>query len=118
MIGAMRAAAAAGRFALQRCGACGRAQYPPRAFCTACLSDNVEWEVLAFAPGTLLARCRLHHSNALRFRPALPLDLGLVRLDAGPVAVCFLAGVPAIGAGVTVRARLDVAGHPVLDAAA
>ncbi len=117
MIAAMRAAAAEGRLALQRCAACGRAQYPPRAFCADCLSDSIEWEVVPYAPGTLLARCRLHHSNAPRFRPALPLDLGLVRLDAGPVAVCFVAGTPAIGAGVTVRARLDATGHPVLDAA-
>jgi uncharacterized OB-fold protein len=117
MMRGMRDAAAEGRFALQRCAACGNPQYPPHEFCATCLSDVMNWELLESAPGTLLARCRLHHSNASRFRPSLPLAIGLVQLDAGPIAVCFLASTRAIGARVAVHARLDAAGHPVLDAA-
>jgi uncharacterized OB-fold protein len=117
MMRGMRDAAAVMRFALQRCAACGNAQYPPREFCSTCLSCVMNWEMLESASGTLLARSRLHHTNAPRFRPSLPLAIGLVRLDAGPIAVCFLATLPVIGARVAVRARLDAAGHPVLDAA-
>ena len=76
---------------LQRCGACGAAQYPPREFCGACLSDVLDWEEADSLPARVLARTRLHHSNEPRFRSRLPLTIGLVQFEAGPVAVCFLA---------------------------
>ncbi len=75
---------------LQRCAACGIAQYPPRAFCGACLSDRVDWENAQSLPARVVASTVLHHSNEPKFRARLPLKLGLVRFDAGPVAVCFL----------------------------
>jgi uncharacterized OB-fold protein len=113
----MREQAAAGRFALQRCRACATTRYPPRECCPACLSDQTEWVVAETHAGTLLARTVLHHGNEPRFRPSLPLGVGLVRLDAGPIAVCFAAAPHEIGARVAVRARLDEAGHPVLEIA-
>ncbi len=76
---------------LQRCADCGRAQYPAREFCGACLSDRVAGETAASMPARVLARTVLHHSNEARCRARLPLTLGLVRFDAGPVALCFLA---------------------------
>lgn len=82
---------------LQRCMRCGVAQYPPREFCGACLDDRVEWESAEAFPARLLSRTILHHSNEPRFRPRLPLSIGLVRFDAGPVAICFLPGTAAPG---------------------
>ena len=41
--------------------------------------------------GEVLAATALHHSHEAAFRDALPLRVGLVRLDAGPTVVCFLA---------------------------
>jgi uncharacterized OB-fold protein len=76
---------------LQRCADCGTAQYPSREVCGACLSDRLEWESGDSLPARVLARTKLHHSNEPRFRSRLPLICGLVRFDAGPVAVCFLA---------------------------
>jgi uncharacterized OB-fold protein len=49
----------------------------------------------------------LHHSNEPRFRPRLPLTVGLVQFDAGPVAVCFLAAAAAPGDAVQVRTGAD-----------
>ena len=77
---------------LQRCADCGAAQYPPREVCGACLSDRLDWETADCLPGRVLARTVLHHSNEPRFRPRLPLTVGLVQFDAGPVAVCFSRG--------------------------
>ncbi|MGA9868387.1 MAG: zinc ribbon domain-containing protein [Acetobacteraceae bacterium] len=100
---------------LQRCGSCGAAQYPPREICGMCLSDAVAAETADSLPGRVLARTVLHHSNEPRFRTRLPLAIGLVRFDAGPVAVCFL-GEREPGDAVSVRARDDETGKPVLEA--
>jgi len=92
---------------LQRCAACGAVQYPPREFCGACLSDALAWEEAESLPARVLARTRLHHSNEPGFRPRLPLTLGLVRFDAGPIAVCFLGEGATPGDAVWVRFGAD-----------
>lgn len=99
---------------LQRCAACGHVQYPPRACCEACLSDALGWAEAA--EGTLLARTLLHHSQEARFRAQLPLGVGLVRLDAGPVVVCFVPQPHAIGDRLRVRSAPDATGQAVLTA--
>ena len=75
---------------LQHCQDCGVSQYPSREFCGACLSDRLGSQSAAALPARVVARTLLHHSNEPQFRSRLPLTLGLVRFDAGPVAVCFL----------------------------
>ncbi|MET8871213.1 Zn-ribbon domain-containing OB-fold protein [Nocardia sp. NPDC004604] len=40
-------AAADGRLVIQRCAQCGRHQFYPRAFCTTCLSEPLEWVATA-----------------------------------------------------------------------
>ena len=92
---------------LQRCADCRVAQYPSREVCVACLSDRLTWEAADALPARVLARTLLHHSNEPRFRPRLPLTVGLVRFDAGPVAVCFLADTVAPGDSVQVRLGCD-----------
>jgi NAD(P)-dependent dehydrogenase (short-subunit alcohol dehydrogenase family)/uncharacterized OB-fold protein len=110
----LTAAAAEGRFALQRCRDCGTVQYPPREACRECLSVRLAWGEQP-AGGELLAATTLHHSNDLFFRERLPWRLGLVRLDCGPPVVAHLhAEVGAAPARVRVAARLDRAGQAVL----
>jgi len=92
---------------LQRCIDCGTAQYPSREVCAACLSDRLAWDSAESLPAHVLARTRLHHSNEPRFRSRLPLTVGLVQFDAGPVAVCFLAPTVAPGDAVQVQASDD-----------
>ncbi len=92
---------------LQRCEDCGAAQYPPREVCAACLSDRLAWRSADSLPGRVLAYTQLHHSNEPRFRPRLPLTVGLVQFEAGPVAVCFLAAAAAPGDTVQVRTGAD-----------
>lgn len=110
----LTAAAAEGRFALQRCRECGAVQYPPREACRVCLSPRLDWRSRDGA-GTLLADTTLHHSNDLYFRERLPWRLGLVRLDDGVTVVAHLHGdVRAPDTRVRVAARLDRAGQAVL----
>jgi uncharacterized OB-fold protein len=92
---------------LQRCVDCGAAQYPPREFCGRCLSDRLACDRAESLPARVLAGTRLHHSNEPRFRPRLPLTVGLVQFDAGPVAVCFLAATSSPGDAVQVRLGAD-----------
>jgi NAD(P)-dependent dehydrogenase (short-subunit alcohol dehydrogenase family)/uncharacterized OB-fold protein len=110
----LTAAAALGRFELQRCARCGTVQYPPREACQSCLSTALSWKRES-GNGELLAATVLHHSNDLFFRERLPWRLGLIRLDSGPTVVAHLHGeVPAAPAPVRVTARLDRAGQAVL----
>lgn len=92
---------------LATCEACGAAQYPPREVCVRCLSDRVRASAVD-ARGVLLARTRLHRSIDARFDSRLPLDIGTVRLDAGPVAFAFLsADCGEAGSRVRLDARLE-----------
>jgi len=110
----LTAAAARGRFELQTCAACGAVQYPPREACHRCLSGALHWRE---QPGTgeLIAETTVHHSNDLFFRERLPWRIGMVRLDAGPVAIVHVhAACAAAPAPVRVGARLDKSGRGVL----
>jgi uncharacterized OB-fold protein len=92
---------------LRRCADCDTAQYPPREVCGACLSDRLVWDSADSLPARVLARTLLHHSNEQRFRARLPLRVGLVKFDAGPLAVCFLSETAMPGDTVRVRIGPD-----------
>jgi uncharacterized OB-fold protein len=101
---------------LQRCTACGTVQYPSRELCFACLADTLDWRVTDAEPGEVLAHSVLHHSHEPAFGALLPLRVGLVRLDVGPTAVCFLAEGCCAGTRVSATAHLDSEGRAVLSA--
>ena len=103
--------------ALQHCTTCGTVQYPPRELCVACLADTLIWRATADAAGEVLAETILHHSHQPAFGAMLPIRVGLVRLDAGPTAVCFLDRGCAVGARVTIAAGPDGDDRMVLSAA-
>ena len=109
----LTAAAAEGRFELQHCFACATVQYPPRSVCVNCLSHRLEWREVSGA-GDLIADTVLHHSNELYYRARVPLRLGTVKLDAGPVVLAHLHRDCAAPSRVNVRAHLDKSGQAVL----
>ena len=110
----LTAAAAMGRFELQRCDDCGTVSYPAREACPRCASVRLRWQPQG-GEGELLGRTTLHHSNDLFFRERLPWRLGLVKLDAGPTLMVHLhGGVTEPSQRVHVGARLDRAGQAVL----
>ncbi len=106
-------AAAEGRFELQHCFDCATVQYPPRSVCVTCLSHRLEWREVSGA-GELIAETVLHHSNELYYRARVPLRLGTVKLDAGPVALAHLHRDCAAPSRVRLRAHLDKSGQAVL----
>jgi NAD(P)-dependent dehydrogenase (short-subunit alcohol dehydrogenase family)/uncharacterized OB-fold protein len=110
----MTAAAAEGRFELQRCARCQAVQYPPREACHRCLCIDLPW-VEIDGGGKLISQTRLLHSHDLYFRERVPWRLGMVQLDAGPTVVVHLHGdVAAPPARVRVACKLDKAGMAVL----
>jgi NAD(P)-dependent dehydrogenase (short-subunit alcohol dehydrogenase family)/uncharacterized OB-fold protein len=110
----LTAAAALGRFELQRCAECSAVQYPPREACHRCLSVNLKW-TLQSGNGQLIAQTRIFHSHEPYFRQGRPWRVGLVRLDAGPTLVTHVhQSVPSAPAAVQVTARLDKAGQGAL----
>lgn len=108
------AAAHEGKLALQQCPACGRVQYPPREMCEACLHPEPRWRISEKEGGFLLAATTLQHSNEPRFRPQLPLRIGSVQLDVGPVVIGFLRGRLAPGDRVRVQAEANEVGQATL----
>ena len=97
------------------CEACGTAQYPVREVCVRCLSDQLRREPVK-AGGVVLARTVLHRTMDTRFAPRLPLAIGSVKLDAGPVAIAILSGELAPGSRVQVQAEPGPEGRTVLHA--
>lgn len=99
-------AAADERLVVQRCANCGRHQFYPRAFCTACLSERLEW-----VPSAGLGRiytftiCRLpaHPSMAGK----VPYAVAMIDLDEGVRLLTNIVDCPIdhirIGARVAVR---------------
>ncbi|MBU6497480.1 MAG: SDR family NAD(P)-dependent oxidoreductase [Rhodospirillales bacterium] len=109
----LAAAAAAGRFALQRCESCGKVQYPPREICAFCLGDALRWGEVARG-GTVLAATTVRISADPYFRRLMPWRTGLVRMDAGPTVVAFLHGALAAEGRARLALRLDKAGQGVI----
>jgi uncharacterized OB-fold protein len=112
----MTESAARGKLAMQRCVECGTLQYPPRELCSTCLADHLEWRTTDAEGGEVLASSVLHHSHEAAFRGVLPLRVGLVRLNAGPIVICFLAAGCDAGTRVRITAGNDDAGRTVLTA--
>jgi uncharacterized OB-fold protein len=109
----MAEAAAAGRFELQQCRQCGGVQYPPRDACRRCLAVELEWTVQPGA-GRLISETTLFHSHLAQFEDQLPLRIGLIQLQCGPVALAHVEkSVPAAPADVEVSMRLQE-GYAVL----
>ena len=109
----LTAAAAEGRFELQHCFDCATVQYPPRSVCVNCLSHRLEWREVSGA-GDLIADAVLHHSNELYYRERVPLRVGTIKLDAGPITLAHLCRDCAAPSRVRVRAHLDKSGQAVL----
>jgi uncharacterized OB-fold protein len=103
----MTEAAAEGRFELQQCRKCGAVQYPPRDACHQCLSVELQWTVQS-GTGRLISETTLFHSHLAQFKDQLPLRIGLVQLQCGPVALAHVEqSVPAAPADVEVNLRLQ-----------
>ena len=109
----LTAAAAEGRFALQRCAACKTWQYPPRDACSACLSNDLPWQDVPTG-GQLLAETTVQASPRLYYRERMPWRAGTVQMDAGPIVLVHVHEDVGKHARVRLEARLDRSGQGVL----
>ena len=75
------------RLATTRCRACGDLRFPPRAWCPACLSEDLEWVTLS-GRGRLIGFST--QETAIRF--AAPDVIGLVDLEEGVRLLTHVAG--------------------------
>lgn len=109
-------AAAEGRFALQRCGECGKFTYPPRDACPECLSSQLVF-VEAPVGGVLVTSTTIHVTGDSYFREHMPWRQGIVVADCGPRIIAHLHADCTDGERVNLSLRLDKAGQPVVFAA-
>jgi uncharacterized OB-fold protein len=77
------AATADSRFLLQRCRACGSAQFYPKATCTTCGSSDLDWEA-ASGRGTLHTYTVARRPTHPAFEGAEPYVVAIIELEEGP----------------------------------
>lgn len=109
----LTAAAAEGRFALQRCTQCQSVMYPPRDACNQCLSTDLRWEDMPDG-GVLVAETTVHTSPKLYFRERMPWRAGTIQLDVGPTVLAHIHSDVKRHARVRMVTRIDQAGQGVL----
>ena len=110
-------AAAEGAFKLQVCSKCARVQYPPQEFCSYCLAGELSWETVS-PLGNVLSWTSARASISQFFRDKFPLNIGLVKLDCGPVMITYLAAsCRQAGSRVQVTGKPDKSGQTVFLAA-
>ena len=68
---------------LQRCEGCGAVRYPAAPRCPECLAAGFEW-VPVEGGGTIWSACTYHRAYDPAFADAVPYNVVLVELDAGP----------------------------------
>ncbi len=85
---------------LQTCQQCLTVHYPQRDICPSCLSQDLTWQDVSGA-GKLVSLTELHISTKSEWRDKLPLVIGLVKLNVGPVILAFCEEKLPIGSAVT-----------------
>lgn len=66
----------------QRCGHCGKAQFPPAKLCRACNSEHLEWEASG-GFGTIHSFTTVYRGPSAAFKDDCPYVLALVNMDEG-----------------------------------
>ena len=67
---------------LQRCADCGRIQFYPRALCTSCLSDRLEW-IPACGRGAVHSFTTVFRAPTLAFQAEAPYVVAVIELEEG-----------------------------------
>ncbi len=110
---AFTAAAAEGRFVLQRCADCESVCYPAREICPKCWSPALRWDDMPDG-GQMIAETTLRTSINTYFRERMPWRIGTVQLDAGPSVLAHIHGDVNERSRVRVIARTDKSGQGVM----
>lgn len=85
---------ARGEVLITRCRHCGRAQFPPRAVCSACSSaEPAEW-FRASGRGLVWSFGIFHKAYLADFITLPPYNVAVVQLEEGPRLISNIVGVP------------------------
>lgn len=76
---------------VQKCAACGHHQFYPRLYCTACMSDRVEW-VKTSGRATVLSYTIVYRPVTQAFADNVPYVVALVTLAEGPQMMTNIVG--------------------------
>lgn len=83
------------RLLLQNCPSCGRLQYPPRARCTTCGSEeNLEWQEVS-GQGHISSYIVIEDGRLDRRIPDQPYNMAVVTLDQDP-GINFYSNLPGV----------------------
>ena len=93
---------------LQRCGACGRHQFYPRAICTACSSASLSWAP-ASGRGRVKSYTVIRRAVSAAYEPDVPYVVALIELAEGPTLMSNIVDAPLehVRIGAPVRVRFD-----------
>jgi uncharacterized OB-fold protein len=100
------------RLVLQRCPACDRSVWYPRAMCPTCLGEDLEW-VEASGHGTVYAMSVHHRAPTAELADFAPYVVALVDLDEGVRVMTNVVG--AEPGSVHVGQRVDACWEPLAD---
>ncbi|KAG0772744.1 hypothetical protein G6F22_015476 [Rhizopus arrhizus] len=75
-------AAKEGRLVIQQCGCCKARQFYPREFCTACLSDSIEW-IESAGQGTVYTYTINRRPSNAALSEKVPYVVAMIDLDEG-----------------------------------
>jgi len=93
---------------IQKCVACDHYQFYPRLYCTACMSDRVEW-VKASGRAKVLSFTIVYRPVTQAFAGDVPYVVALVTLDEGPQMMTNIIGCPPeqVKIGMPVRVTFE-----------
>lgn len=97
-----------GRLLVQRCTACGRHQFYPRAICTQCVSEKLAWSE-ASGRGRVKSFTVIRRAVSAAYEPEVPYVVALIELAEGPTLMSNVVGCApeAVRIGAAVRVRFD-----------
>lgn len=96
------------RLSLQRCAACGRHCYYPRALCPHCGGSDLAWTDVS-GRGTVYSYTIARRATARAFEPDVPYVIAIVELAEGPRMTTNIVGCDpdAVHIGMPVEAAFD-----------
>ena len=96
---------------IQKCAACNHYQFYPRLYCTACMSDRVEW-VKASGRAKVLSFTIVYRPVTQAFAGDVPYVVALVTLDEGPQMMTNIIGDYPPPQRLFAELHLTLAGEP------
>ncbi|HYU21264.1 MAG TPA: Zn-ribbon domain-containing OB-fold protein [Chloroflexota bacterium] len=99
---------------LQRCGACGRFVYYPRAVCPSCLSDDLTWTPVSGRGVVHTFTIAHRHPNPV-FGGEVPYVVALIELEEGARMLSSLIGVEPTPEAVNVGMPVEIVYDDVTD---